>query len=144
MMLATLLAQATAPVGNAADSPPSTDLLLLLRMLAILAGLLIVSVILLKVGLPWLMRRRTGGKADLIEVVEAHRLEPRKIVYLLRVGAQYYLVGSCDGRLTTLAGEPLDNETIAEALADRARRQPGLEQQPSQTGSSDDAARPSP
>ena len=49
-------------------------------------------------------------------MVETHRLESRKTIYLLRVGSQYYLVGSCDGRLTTLAGEPLDAERIGDAI----------------------------
>ena len=91
---------------------------LFIQMLVILGGLLVVSVVLLKLVLPRLMRKRGRRRAGaVIDVVETYRLEPRKTVYLLRVGAQYYLVGSCDGQLTTLAGEPLDNAALAEALA---------------------------
>ena len=90
---------------------------LFIRMLVILGGLLVASVLLLKVGLPRLLRHRARGRSELIEVIETHRLESRKTVYLLRVGRQYYLVGACDGHMTTLAGEPLDNDAVAEAVA---------------------------
>lgn len=113
-MTTLLLAQSTtAPAAS--DDPQFADLFL--RMLLILGGLLVASVLLLKFGLPLLMRRRFRAGTGLIEVVEAHPLEARKTIYLLRVDRQYYLVGSCDGQLTTLAGEPLDNDAIADAVA---------------------------
>ncbi len=64
----------------------------------------------------WLGHRLPTPKGKMIEVVEFHRLEPRKGVYLLRVAGQYLLVGSSEGRLETLAGGPLDQQKLDEAL----------------------------
>ena len=131
-MILTLLALAAVEVNPIGDVSRFNDLFV--RMLLILGGVLVVSVILLKVGLPWLAGRGARSKHGLIEVVETHRLEPRKVVYLLRVGSQYYLVGSCDGQLTTLAGESLDNDAIAAILAKRAKQQDLPSRSVSKTG----------
>ena len=116
-MTAWLLAQAT----RSADGSESLSEIPLfneffLRTLLVLVAVLVVSVVLLKLVLPLWLRRTARRGPGLIEVVETHRLESRKTIYLLRVGSQYYLVGSCDGRLTTLAGEPLDAERIRDAI----------------------------
>jgi flagellar biogenesis protein FliO len=85
-------------------------------LLAIIAGLIIAARLLPR----WLLNKagnlgpRSGGR--MIEVVESHRLEPRKAIYLIRVAGQYFLVASTGDRLETLAGGPLDQQKIAEAL----------------------------
>lgn len=82
-------------------------------LFAIVAGLILIAKFLPK----WLNQGRLmprGGK--LIEVVESHRLEPRKAIHLIRVAGQYFLVGSAGDRLETLAGGPLDQERVAAAL----------------------------
>ena len=64
----------------------------------------------------WLHKGRPFPKGRMIEVVEFHRLEPRKGIYLIRVAGQYLLVGSTDNRLETLAGGPLDQQKLDEML----------------------------
>jgi flagellar biogenesis protein FliO len=78
----------------------------------IIAALLIAAKVLPR----WLGKMPLTPRGRMIEVVEFHRLEPRKGIYLIRVVGQYYLVGSTGDRLETLAGGPLDQEKIAAAL----------------------------
>lgn len=91
----------------------------LLVLAILLAALLLAS--------KWLMRklrqRPFGGRGKLIEVVEIHPLEPRKYLYLVRVAGQFFLIGSSEGRLQTLAGGPLDADALAAAL-EAARKTP--------------------
>src|SRR5256885_11194575 len=69
-------------------------------LLAIIGGLLLVAKV-----LPRLMgRRMPSARGKVITVLEAHRLEPRKSIYLIRVADECYLVGSSGDRLETLAG----------------------------------------
>jgi flagellar biogenesis protein FliO len=89
-------------------------------LLAIIAGLILAAKLLPR----WLLNKanlvpRGGGK--MIEVVESHRLEPRKAIYLIRVAGQYFLVASTGDRLETLAGGPLDQQKIADALRPGAK-----------------------
>ena len=90
-------------------------------LLAIIAGLIIAAKVLPR----WLLSKAgmvpRGARGKMIEVVEAHRLEPRKAIYLIRVAGQYFLVASTGDRLETLAGGPLDQEKIAEALRPGAK-----------------------
>jgi flagellar biogenesis protein FliO len=81
-------------------------------LFAIIAALLIVAKLLPR----WLGKMPLTPRGKAIEVVEFHRLEPRKGIYLIRVAGQYFLVGSTGDRLETLAGGPLDQEKIAAAL----------------------------
>jgi flagellar biogenesis protein FliO len=69
----------------------------------------------------WLGRTRFMPRGKLIQVIERHALEPRKTVYLLKVADQYFLVGSTGDRIETLAGGPLDQETIRQRLAELER-----------------------
>jgi flagellar biogenesis protein FliO len=76
--------------------------------------------------------RLAGAGGKMIDVVESYRLEPRKSIYLVRVGGQYFLLGSTGDRLDTLAGTPLDGEKIAAALRGTAG-QPPPEAKPSRS-----------
>jgi flagellar biogenesis protein FliO len=96
-------------------------------LLAIIAGLIVAAKLLPR----WLVNKagsfgsRSSGR--MIEVVESHRLEPRKSIYLIRVAGQYFLVASTGDRLETLAGGPLDQQKIAETLrpaAAKSREEP--------------------
>lgn len=83
---------------------------------AIIAALLLVA----KVLLPRLSQRPLlGGSGKLIQVVDTTRLEPGKSVYLIRVDQQYFLVGTSENNIRTLAGGELDTTLIERALADR-------------------------
>jgi flagellar biogenesis protein FliO len=86
---------------------------MVIALLAIIAALLLVAKFLPQfLGKP----RAAGAGGKMIDVVESYRLEPRKSIYLVRVGGQYFLLGSTGDRLDTLAGAPLDGEKIAAAL----------------------------
>jgi flagellar biogenesis protein FliO len=97
-------------------------------LLAIIAGLILAAKILPR----WLLNKAgivpRGGAGKMIEVVESHRLEPRKAIYLIRVAGQYFLVASTGDRLETLAGGPLDQEKIAEALRPKGAAAKSLEE----------------
>lgn len=86
------------------------------KMMVALAAILICLLIMSR----WLMRKRPAGlvgrSGSLIEIIDVKRLESRKSLYLIRVAGRFYLVGSSEGRLDTLAGGPLDQEAIGEAL----------------------------
>jgi flagellar biogenesis protein FliO len=84
-------------------------------LFAIVAGLVLVAKFLPR----WLNASRLmprAGRGKLIEVIESHRLEPRKAIHLIRVAGQYFLISSSGDRVETLAGGPLDQERIAAAL----------------------------
>jgi flagellar biogenesis protein FliO len=103
-------------------------------LLAIIAGLILAAKLLPR----WLLNKAgvvpRGGAGNMIEVVESHRLEPRKAIYLIRVAGQYFLVASTGDRLETLAGGPLDQQKIAEALRPAgAAGKPKEEPAPSRT-----------
>jgi flagellar biosynthetic protein FliO len=85
---------------------------MVIALLAIIAALLLVAKLLPK----FLGTRPAAAAGRMIDVVESYRLEPRKSIYLVRVGGQYFLLGSTGDRLDTLAGAPLDGEKIAAAL----------------------------
>ena len=65
--------------------------------------------------------RRPLTRNRLIEVIEYHRLEPRKGIYLVRVAGNYFLIGSTHDRLETLSGGALDADTLAAALAPQVK-----------------------
>ncbi len=81
-------------------------------LMAIVAVLILVARF-----LPRLLGKRpllASGK--LIQMIESHRLEPRKILYVVRVGEQYFLLGSTGDRIEVLSGGPLDHQRVAELL----------------------------
>ena len=108
-------AQSTRPARDPLSGLPSYGEMLRRTFYALLAiiGCLVLAA---KILPRWLNKARILPKSKLIEVVEFHRLEPRKGVYLLRVAGQYYLVASTDNRLETLAGAPLDQQKLDELL----------------------------
>jgi flagellar biogenesis protein FliO len=108
-------AQTSRPAHDPLSGLPSYGEMLRRTFYALLAiiGCLVLAA---KILPRWLNKGRVFPKSKLIEVVEFHRLEPRKGVYLLRVAGQYYLVASTDNRLETLAGAPLDQQKLDDAL----------------------------
>jgi len=83
-------------------------------LLAIVGGLLLISKVLPKfLGVARAHRPRN---TKLLGVVESHRIEPRKSLYLVRVGEQFFLVGSTGDRLELLSGGAIDHERLAAAI----------------------------
>jgi flagellar biogenesis protein FliO len=128
-------AQTTRPARDPLSGLPSYGEMLrrtFYALLAIIGGLVLAAKILPR----WLNKGRVLPKSKLIEVVEFHRLEPRKGIYLLRVAGQYFLVASTDNRLETLSGGPLDQEKLDAALRPKGESSPNLKPDP--------AAKPNP
>ena len=85
---------------------------MVISLVTIIVGLLIAAGLLSR----WLKRHPNARGGRLIQVVERHRLEPRKSIYLVRIAGQYLLLGASEGGLQTLAGGNIDQETIEAAL----------------------------
>jgi len=83
-------------------------------LLAIIGALLLIAKVLPRfLKLPQLNNNRS---TKLLGVVESHRLEPRKSLHLVRVGEQFFLVGSTGDRLELLSGGAIDHEKLAAAI----------------------------
>jgi flagellar biogenesis protein FliO len=103
------------------DLPSYGDALkrMVISLLVIIAGVVIAARFLprLLLGKAAAARKMAGGgSGQMIDVIETCRIEPRKTIYLVRVGEQYYLLASTGERLETLAGGPLDSVKLASAL----------------------------
>lgn len=97
---------------------------MVLSLLAIIAGLLVAAKLLSR----WLKGHPRLRSGSLIEVVELHRLEPRKSIYLVRLAGQYILLGSSEAGLQTLAGGPIDQEMIASVVGQAGQKTAGAGQ----------------
>lgn len=110
----------------------------LIRMVVALVSILIVLLILAKLLPRWLNRSFGQKSKGDISIVDSIQLEPRRRVYLLRVGGRQVLIGSSEQGLHTLVGEIPNGEVNAKASeeddSDAAIIQP--EQQPGHQPSS--------
>ncbi|HYE16866.1 MAG TPA: flagellar biosynthetic protein FliO [Tepidisphaeraceae bacterium] len=86
----------------------------------IVAALLLAAKLLPRLMKSPAMRARGGGAgaggARLLTVVESQRIEPQKTLYLVKVGDQFFLVGSTSTGLEALSGGPLDHDALAVAI----------------------------
>lgn len=76
----------------------------------VLAAICILAYILLRYGLGRLRGRHAAGQ--LIRVVDRVELEPRRALYVVRVGKQAFLIGAAEGGMRRLA--ELDAEDLPE------------------------------
>ena len=92
-MAALWLAQAASPIGEIGS--PSSELFDYLKLLAILGIILVLAYVALRVWLPRLgaMRKFASGP---IQVAARLTLEPRKSLYIVRAGGEYFLVGTSE------------------------------------------------
>jgi flagellar biogenesis protein FliO len=98
------------------------------KLLFILAGILLLAVVVIKHWLP----RLVGGVRTSIgpmSVVARYSLEPRKTLYIVRAGSKYFLLGSAEGQISSLAELPA--ASVEPALAGEAgppadRANPGV------------------
>ncbi len=106
-------------------APASTDPLddlpsygeALIRMVVVLVSMLIALMLLARFLPRWLGRSLTVGTAGTIRVMDSLSLEPRKRVYLLKVGEQFFLVGTSEQGVHLLADGALDGEALSQLPA---------------------------
>lgn len=75
---------------------------LFLKMIALLAVVVVLGFVLIRFMSPS-GRFRIKGSNHHFELVGSYRLEPKKAVYLLRIGKRLFALGSAESNLQTLA-----------------------------------------
>jgi len=108
------LAQISNP-GNEIGSINS-DIVAYLKLIAVLAIILIGAVVALRFGLP----RITGARKlspGLIRVTAHYPLEPRKNLYIVQAGREYFLVGTSESGLHYLTA--LDSQSVDTPTAEQ-------------------------
>lgn len=111
--------QAVSPIP---ESLPSTHsgFLELLEVLFVLAGVLLLAYALLRLGLPRMLGM-VGPSDGPIQIVARQGLEPRKMLYLVNVGSQVFLVGTAENQVQCLT--VIDPEN-ASAILSQQHREP--------------------
>jgi flagellar protein FliO/FliZ len=77
-------------------------------VLLALGGVLLLAYVLLRIGLPRLFGMRTSSGGP-IQVVARYPLEPKKTLYLLRIGTQVFLIGTSESQVQFLTSLAADN-----------------------------------
>ena len=111
MTEAILLAQAVSPVEEIGST--NTQALEYLKLILILGFILLFAFIVLRVGLPWMTGARKLASGA-IQVAARYPLEPKKNLYVIRVGPDYFLVGTTESGMHYLTA--LDSDHIEAAL----------------------------
>jgi|SRR3954471_23431174 flagellar biogenesis protein FliO len=99
--------------GEAVTSTGS-QLLAYGEVLLALAGVLVLAYVVLRVGLPRMMGM-PSSKGGPIEIVARHPLEPKKTLYLVRMGPQLFLIAASDTQVQFLTSVAPEN--VEELLA---------------------------
>src|SRR5262245_20608510 len=100
----------------------ATEFTSLLRLVFVLAGILILAVFVLRVAIPRFFgvgSLRTGP----ITVVARYVLEPRKSLYIVQVGSEFFLVGTSETNVQLLTS--LDPGKVQSAIAQSNLNAPG-------------------
>jgi len=103
----------------------------LVRMVVVLVSILVALLLLARFLPRWLGRPASLGRGDAIKVIDSLSLEPRKRIYLIKVGEQFFLVGTSETGVHMLADKALDpaalpggltalNSTTTEAMTTHA------------------------
>ncbi|MCC2654593.1 MAG: Flagellar biosynthesis protein FliO [Microvirga sp.] len=116
MTLAILLLQAASHAEeiSAVNSEP----LQYVKLIAVLGLVLVLALAVVHGVIPRLSGGRTASGAGAIRVSARYPLEPKKNLYVVRVGSDYFLVGASDAGIHLLTG--LDTERIEAALQNEA------------------------
>ncbi len=85
------------------------------EVLLALAGVLVLAYVLLRIVLPRMLGLRASGRGP-IQVLARYPLEPRKTLYLVKTGAQVFLIGTAENQVQYLTAIDAENTAqIAEA-----------------------------
>lgn len=117
-MTALWLQTATTPVDPVATI--NTPIAEYIQVLLVLGGVLALAYALLKFGLPRFFQQRVHADGP-IQMVARYPLEPKKSIYLIRVGSQVFLLGTSEGQVEYLTG--VEPENAARILESNRRRQ---------------------
>jgi flagellar protein FliO/FliZ len=100
-MLLFLAQAASVPLG--ADSAGSVAWLVF-RMIVVLVAVIIVAILVLKYVAPTLGSFANARfKGEYIEILARRSLDPKKHLWVIKVGARHFLVGSADGGVNCIA-----------------------------------------
>ncbi len=91
------------------------------EVLVALGGVLLLAYVTLRVGLPRMFGMRVS-KDGPIQVLARYPLEPKKTLYLVKTGAQVFLVATSESQVTYLTAVAPD--TAAEIIASAKSEQP--------------------
>lgn len=106
----------------------------LLRSFIVLTGVCLFAYLVLGKALPRIMRLTPSGRRAMfgvesrgvVEVIDRLPLEPRRVVYVLKVGDSHFLVGSAEQGLSTLARLANEDVEAAKLSAEKAARGSGI------------------
>lgn len=79
-----------------------------IEVLLALGAVLVLAYIVLRIGLPRMFGMRTQS-AGPIQVAARYPLEPKKTLYLVKIGAQLFLIGTSETQLQYLAAVSSEN-----------------------------------
>jgi flagellar protein FliO/FliZ len=102
-----------AEAGDAATSVGS-QLLLYAEVLLALGGVLVLAYVVLRVGLPRMFGLQISKNGP-IQIVGRYPLEPKKTLYLVKMGSQLLLIAASDSQVQFLTA--VDPANAAEMLA---------------------------
>ncbi len=102
-------------------SSVSNQIIDYLKLLAVLAGVLILAFVVVRHWLPSLtgLKPPDGGP---IEVMARFPLEPRKTLYIIRTGSDYFLIGTSETDMFYLTS--VDAGSVEQQLKERAVSRP--------------------
>ena len=92
----------------------------LVQMVVVLLSILIGLLVLAKLLPRWLGKPPGAGRGDSIKVIDSLALEPRKRIYLVKVGEQFFLIGTSETGVHMLADKAIDPASLPAALAGRS------------------------
>ncbi len=86
----------------------NTPLIEYVQVMCVLAGVLAIAYVTLRFGLPRFFGMRKSASGP-IQTVASYRLEPKKTLYLVKVGTQMFLIGTSEGQVEYLTGVAAEN-----------------------------------
>jgi len=107
----TLVWLQTAPVPADPLAGINTPLIEYVQVMLVLAGVLAIAYVTLRFGLPRFFGLRGSARGP-IETVARYRLEPKKTLYLVKVGSQMFLIGTSEGQVEYLTGVAAENAAL--------------------------------
>jgi flagellar biogenesis protein FliO len=119
----TLVWLQTAPAPADPLAGINTPLIEYVQVMLVLAGVLAIAYVTLRFGLPRFFGLRGSARGP-IETVARYRLEPKKTLYLVKVGSQMFLIGTSEGQVEYLTGVAAENaaEILESSRLEQSRR----------------------